>query len=170
MAVVPPFPSVAVGVGNHPQSGSVMLKSTGVCANNSPPRIEPQLGKVSKHSSESSNNKRWGVFHEDVARFHFANDSGHVLPHAAAVSFDSGAFAGDADVLAWKPARYDVNNASPWSAVKGLHVIPDGKRVQAAVVLSLHKNACGVGVPFDGAYGSPAKEFSPKDAATSACE
>jgi hypothetical protein len=93
-----------------------------------------------------------------------------VVPHGAGFSVDPGAAAGGGYVGAWKPARYDINNASPWSAVKGLHVIPDGKRVQAAVVLSLHKNACGVGVPFDGAYGSPAKEFSPKDAPTSACE
>jgi hypothetical protein len=93
-----------------------------------------------------------------------------VVPHGAGFSVDPGAAAGGGYVSAWKPARYDINNASPWSAVKGLHVIPDGKRVQAAVVLSLHKNACGVGVPFDGAYGSPSKEFSPKDAATSACE
>jgi hypothetical protein len=93
-----------------------------------------------------------------------------MLPHSGFFAVNAGSFAGGGYVGAWKPARYNINKSSPWSSVKGLHVIPDGKRVQAAVVLALHKNACGVGVPFDGAYGSPAKEFSPKDATTSACE
>jgi hypothetical protein len=72
--------------------------------------------------------------------------------------------------LTGKAARYDINNASPRSSVKGLNVIPNRERREKAVVLSGAQYACGVGFPFDGADGSPSKEFAPKDASTSARE
>jgi hypothetical protein len=147
-----------------------MLKSTGVCADNSPPRIKPHLGNISKHSTESANNNRWAVFHEHESRSNFANDSGHFGPEAAFFAVDAPAFAGNRYVGARKSARNHVNNSSPRLSVKGSHVIPDGKRFQASVVLSRHKNAGGVGVVFDGTDGVPPKEFAPEYSATSACE
>ncbi len=65
-----------------------------------------------------------------------------------------------------KAARYDINNASPRSSVKGANVIPNREGREKAVILSGGKYACGVGFPFDGADGSPSKEFAPKDAST----
>ncbi len=93
-----------------------------------------------------------------------------MLPHSAALSVDSCPFSSNGDVLAWEPARNHVNNTSPWLAVKGPHVIPDGKRLQDSVILSGNKYACGVGVPFDGADGAPSEEFASENPATSACE
>jgi hypothetical protein len=148
----------------------VVLKSTGVCANNSPPRIKPHLGKISKHSTESANNNRWAVFHEHESRSNLANDSDHLGPEAAFFAVDAPAFAGNRYVGARKTARNHVNNSSPRFSVKGSHVIPDGKRLQASVVLSRDKNACGVGIVFDGADGLPSKELASEYASTSACE
>ena len=59
---------------------------------------------------------------------------------------------------------------SPRFSVKGCNVIPDGKRFQASVVLTGHKYACGVGVEFDCADGSPSEKLSSEYASTSACE
>jgi hypothetical protein len=93
-----------------------------------------------------------------------------VSPHPAALAGNACAFPGNADVLAGKAARYDINNSSPRSAVKGLNVIPNRERREKAVILSGGKYASCVRFPFDGADGSPSEQLSGKNATTSACE
>jgi hypothetical protein len=136
----------------------------------SPSRIKPHLGQVSEYAVESSRSERWRVFHERVARSYFANDPGHLHPEAGAGAVESSTFAGDADVLAGKPARYHVNKASPWASVKGANVIPNRERRENAVILSGDKYACGVWVELDGADGSPPEEMAAEYSATSARE
>jgi hypothetical protein len=72
--------------------------------------------------------------------------------------------------LAWKPARYDVNNSSPRLSVKGLNIIPNRESREKSVILSGGKYASWVLFPLDSADGSPSKQFSPKYSTTSACE
>jgi hypothetical protein len=72
--------------------------------------------------------------------------------------------------LAGKAARYDVNNSSPRSAVKGLNVIPNRERRENAVILSSGKYASCVGFPFNGADGSPSKEVTAEYSSASARE
>ncbi|KAH0533612.1 hypothetical protein FGG08_007633, partial [Glutinoglossum americanum] len=127
-------------------------------------------GKVANNSVPSSNNKHWAVLHERVPRSYLANDPGEFLPESAPFTVEPVSLAGGANVLARKAARYDVNNASPRSAVKTPHVIPDGKRRQNSVVLSLHKNARGVGVTLDRADCPPPEELPCKYASASARE
>jgi hypothetical protein len=93
-----------------------------------------------------------------------------VLEHAAALAFDSGSFSGGGDVLTGEAARYHVNTASPRSSVKGLNVIPDREGFKATVVLPGDQHVPCVGVPLDGANGSPSEEFASEYAAPSACE
>jgi hypothetical protein len=103
-------------------------------------------------------------------RQYFTDDSRHVSPHAASLAFDSGTFPGCADVLAWESARYHVNKSAPWLPVEGLNVIPDRERFEASIVLPGDQNVPCVGVPLDGADGSPPEELAPEYASTSACE
>jgi hypothetical protein len=140
------------------------------CAEHSPPSIVPQRGQVSENTSQPSKSEHWGVFHDDVAGSHLANDSGHFAPEPAALPVDAGAFACNADVLAGKPARYHVNNSAPRAAVKRAHVGPNRENVEASVVLSLCQNGCGVGITFNGAHALPSEEFPSKNASTSARE
>jgi hypothetical protein len=93
-----------------------------------------------------------------------------VRPESGARSVDAGAFAGFADVLARKPARNDVNTASPRPSVKSLYIIPDRKRVERPVVLPSHEHAGGVGVALDSAHAAPSKQLAAKDAAARAGE
>jgi hypothetical protein len=72
--------------------------------------------------------------------------------------------------LAREASRNHVNNPTPWSSVKGSHVIPNWKRLKASVVLSCQQYEAGVSLDLNGASGSPAKEFAAEYAATSACE
>lgn len=139
-------------------------------AEHSPARIIPQRGQGADHSSKPARSEHWGVFHEDVAGSHLANDAGHVVPHARAVAVDARAFAGGGDVLARETASDDIHHATPGASVKGLHVIPDWEGGQAAIGLPGHEDAAGVVVEFDGADGSETAEETAENSATSAGE
>jgi hypothetical protein len=93
-----------------------------------------------------------------------------VLPHTASLAFDPSTFSGSTDVLAREAARHHVNRSAPRRSVEGLNVIPDRERVKASVVLSGDQNIPCVGVPFDGADGSPPEKFAAEYSATRACE
>ena len=171
-----PYPSVVLpgscarSVGHNPDSVSSVRSTCVDCSHNSPSRIIPHLGKVSKHSVESSKSKHWAVLHEDKAGSNFANDPCHVPPHGTGFSVDSGSLSSAGNVGAGEAARYDINTVSPRSSVKGLNIIPDRERRQAAVVLPSHEHACGIGVPLHSAHGAPSKQVPAEYSAASACE
>lgn len=160
----------AFGVGHNPDSVPAVRGACVASSKHSPSSIKPHLGQVPENSLESASSEDWRVFHEDVAGLNLANDAGHFHPEPGLLPVDPGTTAGGADVLAGEAARYHVNSASPWSAVKGLHVRPDGERVEKSIVLPLNKNGCGVGIKFNGADGSPSQELAPENPATSARE
>jgi len=88
-AVVPPFQSLAIPVGNNPDAFALVIESGGVCSDNSPPRIIPQRGKVTQHPVESSGNKDGAVLNECVPGSYFPNDSGKLTPEAAPLALES---------------------------------------------------------------------------------
>jgi hypothetical protein len=53
-----------------------------VRSHNSPARIIPHFGKVTKDHGKSSLNKQWAVFHEDEARSNFTDNSRHFGPQS----------------------------------------------------------------------------------------
>jgi hypothetical protein len=162
--------SEAFGVGHNPDPFAEM-RSAGVgCTEHSPSSIEPHLGQVSENSSEPPRSEHWRVFHEREPWSYFTNDAGHFHPKAGLIAFDSCAAAGSADVLAGESSRHHVNTAAPRMPVKVSHVSPNWEWFEKAIVLSLSKNGCGVGIKFNGADGSPPEELPPKDASTSARE
>ena len=147
-----------------------MGRSGVVRSHNSPPRIIPHFGKVTEDHGKSSGNKQRAVFHEDVPRSYFTDDSRHVGPQAAALPGDADASAGAADVLAREAPRHHVNTAPPWASVKGANVIPYRERRENAVILSGDKYSDGVGIVLDGADGSPPEDVAAEYAATRSCE
>jgi len=157
-----------VGVGHEPQAIALMRCADIGSSQHCPPAVIPERGKVGEDSHESPSNEGWAVLHEHVARSNLAHDARHVAPQAGAFAINACALAGDRDVLAGKPARYDVNNASPSACVKGAHVIPYRERRKKAVELAGHQYACGIGIAFDGADDAPAEQFAGQDAASSA--
>jgi len=86
------------------------------------------------------------------------------------LSGDSCSLSSKADVLARESSRYHVNNAAPWSSVKGANVIPNREGREKAVILSCDKNACGVWLSLNGANGAPSDKLPAKYSATSARE
>jgi hypothetical protein len=154
-------------VGHKPEPVALVRRSNVGSSQHCPSTVIPERGQVTKNDSESSSNECWTVFHEDVSGSNLANDPRHVSPHSAALACDACAISGNADVLARKAARYDINNSSPRSAVKTLNVIPNRERREKAVILSGGKYASCVGFPFDGTDRSPSEQLSGKYSATS---
>lgn len=109
-------------------------------SHNSPWRIIPHFGKVTEDGCKSSSNKQWAVFHEDEPRSYLADNARHLTPEPGSFTGDARSFSGCTDVLARKPARNHVNNASPRSSVKCTDVIPNRERRKQPVVLTCEQN------------------------------
>ena len=140
------------------------------CSEHTPLRIVPHRGQVPENDVETSPGEEGAVLHEDSSGLHFTDDPRHLGPQTGAGAGDACAVASRGNVLARESARHHVNTASPWSSVKGSHVIPDRERRDAPVVLASHENACGVGVALNGADGAPTEQVPAEDASTSARE
>ena len=164
------FVLLASGVGNKPESFAAVGRANVGSSQHCPPAVIPERGQVTKDSSESPSKQGWAVLHEDEAGSNLAHDPRHASPHSAAGTVNACAFAGNADVLAWEASRNHVNNSAPRVSVKGANVIPNREGREKAVILSLGKNACGVGLPLNGAHGSPSEQVPAEYSATSACE
>jgi len=145
-----------------------------VRSEHSPSSIIPQRGQVGENSSEVApiidSKEVWGVLHEDELRSHLANDSCELGPESAAISGEAGLLSGDGNVLTGKPARNDVNTASPSCSVKCANIVPDWKRLERFVVLPRGKDCGGVGVVLDSANSSPSEEFAAEYSSAIACE
>jgi len=164
--LLPPFGLSSVG--NNPDSISAVRRANVGCAQHSPPSIEPHLGQVSENSSKPPRSECWRVLHERVSRSCLTNDAGHFCPQPAALAIKSFSGSCKADVLAREAARNHVNKSAPRVSVKGANVIPNREGREKAIILSLGKNACGVGFPFNGAHGSPSEQLAAEYSSTSA--
>ncbi len=162
--------TVQVGVGHHPDSFSLMIRPGIDRAQNSPLRIKPHRGQVSKYVSKPPRSEHWRVFHKDVTGLYFANDPGHLHPEPASGAFNPGAFSCARDVLTGKAARNNVNTSSPWSTVKGSHIIPNRERGEASIILPGDEYACGIVFDFNCTDGTPAKQSPTEYSSTSARE
>jgi hypothetical protein len=100
----------------------------------------------------------------------FKNNPRHLFPKSASFPVKPSPFTGNRDVLAREAARNHVNNSAPRLSVKGANIIPNRERRENPVILSLCKNACGVGFPLDGAHCPPSENFPAPNASTSARE
>jgi len=165
-----PCESILFGVGQDPDTFSLMRRTGVASPEHSPLCIIPQRGQVSENPSKPARSEHWGVFHEDESRSYLANDPRHFSPEAGAGAVNAGALSCGTDVLARESARHHVNTASPRASVKGSHVIPDRERREAPIVLASHENACGVVIELDGADSSPSEQVPAEDASTSARE
>ena len=100
------------GVGNNPDAISDVRGTNGGSWYAVPFCIKPERGQVSKNSVKPPSKQSCDVLHDDVAGSKFANDSGVILPEAAAFALNSDAVAGAADVLAGEAAADDINSNS----------------------------------------------------------
>jgi hypothetical protein len=157
-------------VGQNPKPVPLVVGANIGSSQHSPAAVIPERGQITEDNAEPPSKQSWTVFHEREARSNFANDARHVGPQAAALSGDTCAFSGNADVLTGETARYHVNKSAPWLAVKGANVIPNRERREKAVILSGAQNACGVLSDFNCDDSSPSEQLAAEYCATSARE
>ena len=160
-----------VGVGQYPKSLADVSCSNIGSGKHSPSRVIPHLGKVSKDSVESSNNKHWRVFHEDEARSYFANDPPHFSPESTSFTVESGCvLICGTDVLAGKSAAHGFNFAAPRPSIKGSHVVPDREAGQDSVALSLEQNFSAVRFNLDSTDAGMSEKDSAEDSSPCSCK
>jgi len=99
----------AAGVGNNPDPVPPVRGTNGCRWYAVPLRVIPERGQVAENSSNSPSKQSCDVLHDDVAGSKLANESCVLGPKTRAGSVESGPFAGDGEILAWKPARKDID-------------------------------------------------------------
>jgi len=140
------------------------------CGEYHPFRIVPDGGKVFEDSDKAASSQEGTVFDEDVMRDDFANDSGVFPPQTTSTAGESCAITCRADVLARKPARYDINNSAPRSSVEGTYIVPNGERWEMPVILSLHESSRAKGADFHSSDCPPSQQNTAENSSSSACE
>jgi hypothetical protein len=112
-------------IGQNPDPLSQVGRPGVGSAQHTPARIVPHRGQVAENSTKPPRSEHWRVFHERESWSYFANDSGHVSPHAGSLAVDAGALASRGYVLTRKAAADDIDAPLPRPAVERLNVIPD---------------------------------------------
>jgi hypothetical protein len=90
-----------------------------------PFRVIPDLGQVSENLTESAAAEHCNVFHDDVARSYFVNNSGVFFPDAAARSRDARAFSCNGDVLAGKSSANNLSCSPELVAGESFDIVMD---------------------------------------------
>lgn len=149
-----------VGVGimcEDPKSLADMWGAHIIRSQHTPRSIIPCCGQRPEYGSESPSKQHWAVFHKDPLGLHFANDSVHLVPQAAARAFKPSAFSSHGNILTREAAGDDIDLAAPWGAIEGADVIPQREAGQLAVTLAGEQHFPCVGLDFNRADGIPAK-------------
>jgi len=149
-----------------------MMRCTHVARSETVPlRIVPEYGKISEDSAKPASSEIWRVFHVHEPWSNLIDHAGKLSPEPRlGAVLDAAPAPWCRDVLAWEAARYEIHKSTPGAPVEGLDVVPDRKRWQESVELSLHEHASAKGVDLDGADGSVSEQESAKYPAASSGE
>jgi hypothetical protein len=145
------FVLLASGVGNNPDAVAAVMGTNGGSRYAVPFRIIPERGQVSENVSKPSTKQSCDVFHEDVSRSNFANNSGVLSPQPAALAGKSSALSRKANVLAGEAAADNVNGNSVCCQSFGgeaSHVV-----INRHLRPMLSQNAAAKGFDFAERYG-----------------
>jgi hypothetical protein len=108
-----PFAIDALPVGQYEHALSCVWRTHGARGEQTPFRIEPEVGQVTEQPTESVgiSKESWHVLHEDVSRSHCANDIGEPGPTPTLVG-DSSPATECREWLAGEPAAHDIDSGS----------------------------------------------------------
>lgn len=155
-----PFPctSVAFGVGHcfachEPEPFAAVRCANGCRAEQTPFRIEPELGKVMEDLGEPESNKLGDVFQQDEAGCHVSDDGCDGWPEPAVI-VSSTLPAGGTERLAGEAGSDEIHSATPRATVEGGEVIPDRSLIQSRLRHPLHEDGRRVGIPLNVSHGS----------------
>jgi len=136
-----------------------------------PLRIEPEIGQGSEYKPESSRKEAWDVLQEHDGGSYVAKHPVDLRPDPTLVLVPL-APTGDAPRLA-REARSDaIHKAAPSASVEGSQVVPHRRRIQGAVLHARDQDRGRIGFPLhvtDGAgqwLGQSDAEFESSDPGT----
>ena len=145
--------SIVVGVGHDPDAFPSVRGANGCRAEQTPFRIEPELGKVVEDVGEPESNKLGDVLQQDESGSQVSDDGCDGWPEPALI-VSSTLLPGRAERLAREAGSDEIHSATPRAAVEGGEVIPDRSRIQARLRHPLHEDGRCVGVPLNVSHGS----------------
>lgn len=129
-----------------------------------PFRIEPELGKVMEDSGKSCSNNAWDVFQHDPSGSYVTDDPRDGWPEPTVI-VKSTALPGAAERLAGEAGSDEIHASAPRSAVEGEQIVPHRCLIQARLAHPRHESGRRVGVPLNVSHGSYAVgsqgEFEP---------
>lgn len=130
-----------------------MGRTNGGRGEQTPFRIEPEVGKVTENMGKSCSNNSWDVLQEHVAGFHVADDPCDVGPEPTLV-VSAQPLACCAERLAGETGSDEIHSATPRATVEGGEVIPDRSLIQARLCHPRHESGRCVGVPLNVSHGA----------------
>ena len=146
-------PSVAFGVPHEPEPRAEVRGANGCRAEQTPFRIEPELGKVVEDMGQPESNKLGDVLQQDESGSQVSDDGCDGWPEPALI-VSSTLLPSRAERLARETGSDEIHSATPRSAVERGEVIPDRSLIQTRLRHPLHENGRCVGVPLNVSHGS----------------
>jgi hypothetical protein len=142
-----------VGVGQQPEPFPSMRCANGGRREQTPFRIEPEVGKVGEDVRQPESNKLGDVLQEDEGRSHVSDDPGDVGPEPSLV-IDTSTLPRLGEWLAGEAGSDEIHSSTPRSSVERDEVRPDRRPIQVRVVHPRHESGRCVGVPLNVSHGS----------------
>lgn len=145
-----PFASSQVAVGQEEGALPLLARANGRRRKAKPFRTLPAVGhEIGEDQLQPSPaNEPWHVLQEDESRSNLAKDAANLGPEPALV-VRSPAPSGMAPRLAGEAASDEIHDATPRAAVERGKVIPERRRIQAAVLDTRDQDRAGKGFPLD---------------------
>ena len=148
-----PLQSRAIGVGHEPKPLALVRGANGGRGEQTPLRIEPEVGKVGEDVREPEPNKLGDVLQQDESRSHVTDDPCDVRPEPPII-VNSTLLPGRAERLAGEAGSDEIHSATPRATVEGGEVIPHKSLIQPRLAHPLHEDGRCVGVPLNVSHGS----------------
>jgi hypothetical protein len=150
---LPAIPSCALGVSQQPDPFASVRCANGGRREQTPFRIEPEVGKLGEDVRQPESNKLGDVLQEDEGRSHVSDDPGDVGPEPSLV-IDTSTLPGLREGLAGEAGSDEIHASTPRSSVERDEVRPDRRLIQVRVVHPRHESGRCVGVPLNVSHGS----------------
>lgn len=156
------MPHICVNTGNRlegqePESLPLVGCANGGCGEQTPLRIEPEVGKILEDVGKPSDSLPWvesgDVLQEDVRRCHVSDDSCDLRPEPTVV-VNSTSPASRRPGLTREPRTDEIHDTAPLMASEGREIVPDGRSIQGLVFHPRHESGRCVGVPLNVSHGS----------------
>jgi hypothetical protein len=164
-----PLESLASGLGHKPKAlTAVSGTNVGRCEQ-TPFRIEPELGKVTEDMGKSCSNNSWDVLQEEVLGCHVAHDLCDFRPKPAFV-VSAQLLPSKAERLAGEAGSDEIHSATPCRTVERAEVRPDRSLIQLRLCHPRHESGRCVGIPLNVSHGSGDSSQSEFKASVSAAE